>query len=232
MGIRVTTQMLGYSRRRAGLDSGSTLAKYMNQGGTGSQSYYNVLNKNSLANKDRLSASRFSALQKNSAADRYEKSRYEKMEKAAGKLTQQTAALGEKVDGSGEEIDIATQAAGFVDAFNENLSNLKQSTDILDKYYHQSMKETALGNKNALEEIGITVASNGLLTLDKEKLAGADGEKVKKLLGTQGDFLRRIGYVSSRIADNAAANVESASSQYNSRGDIMNSYLSRFNRRG
>ncbi len=139
----------------------------LTRGGTGNQSYYNGLVKNSLAGNDRLSASRFSALQKNSAADRYEKSRYEKMEKAAGKLTQQTAALGEKVDGSGEEIDIATQAAGFVDAFNENLSNLKQSTDILDKYYHQSMKETALGNKNALEEIGITVASNGLLTLDR-----------------------------------------------------------------
>ncbi len=233
MGIRVTTQMLGYSRRRAGLDSGSSLAKYINQPGTtGSQSYINSLGKNSLAGKDRLSASRFSALQKNNTATRYEKSRYEKMEKAAKKLTQQTAALSEKVDEGGVGTDIADQVAGFVAAFNENLNNLKQSTDILDKYYHQSIKETGQQNKYALEEIGITVGSNGLLTLDKEKLAGADAEKVKAVFGSKGDFLKRISYVSSRIEDNAAANVESASSRYNSRGDIMNSYLSSFNRRG
>ena len=70
------------------------------------------------------------------------------------------------------------------------------------------------------------------MVLDKEKLKAADAEKVKKLLGSEGDFLKRVSLVASRVSDNAAANRQSLSNSYNARGNIMNSYLSKYNKKG
>ncbi len=68
--------------------------------------------------------------------------------------------------------------------------------------------------------------------LDKEKLEAADGETIKKVLGSSGDLAKRIKAIASRVADNAKVNMETVSNQYNSAGGMANSYLSRFNIRG
>lgn len=83
-----------------------------------------------------------------------------------------------------------------------------------------------------MSEIGITVGKDGTLSLDKEKLEAADGETIKKVLGSSGDLAKRIKAIASRVADNAKVNMETVSNQYNSAGGMANSYLSRFNIRG
>ena len=74
---------------------------------------------------------------------------------------------------------------------------------------------------------------DGSLSLNQDKLAGAEEETVKKVLGASGDFYKRVTAVASRAADNARANAESISSQYTAAGGLLTgSYLSRYNLRG
>ena len=119
----------------------------------------------------------------------------------------------------------------MANSFNETLSELKGASGVLNQYYYQTMKETSTGNQNALAEIGITVAADGRLSVNREKLENADAEKVKKLLGSQGDFLKKVSFVATRVSENARASAASLSNTYNSRGDLSNSYLSRISYR-
>lgn len=208
--MRITTQMLNNTRQRAGLPINSSLVDFMQKGSSKNwKSSLNATNKvtNSLA-----------------------KSKYEKLEKSSTELSEQTDKLAEKVDNGSTEI--GEEAASLVDKFNETLRNLKQASGALNSYYFSSLKETATSNKDALAEIGITVAADGTLTLNKETLGSADGEKVKKLLGSAGTFATKVNFVAARVADNAAANVESASSYYSADGSLGNSYLSKYNLKG
>lgn len=210
--MRITKGMLNMTRRRASLqEKGSSLLNYVGQkGGAGA----------------RLKAMDAT----NVRTARLEGISYNRLEKSADGLTKVVSALTAKADdGSG---DISGAVASMVEKYNETLKNLKNTTGVLNHFYWQSMREVAQTNQGGLAEIGIAVASDGSLSLDKGKLAGADAEKVKGLLGSKGDFAQRAGYLSSRVADNARANAASTNSRYNSRGSVADSYLSKFNFRG
>lgn len=212
--MRITTGMLKIAHRRSGFSQkGSSLLNYVGKKG---------------AATSRMTSMSASAASVRSA--RIERGNYEKLEKSADGLTNAISALTAKVD-SGSE-NVVSEAASMVEKFNETLRNLKNSSGVLNQFYHQSMKDIAETNKNELAEIGITVSADGSLALNKEKLAASDGEKIGRLLGSRGDFAQRAGIVASRAADNAGVNAESASSQYNAKGSIANSYLNRYNFRG
>ena len=209
--MRITTGMLKIAHRRSGFSQkGSSLMNYVGKKGVGTS---------------RMQAMNASAISVRNA--RIEKGSYEKLEKSADGLTSALSALTEKVD-SGSE-NLVSEASSMVEKFNETLRSLKNSSGVLNQFYYQSMKDISEANKSELEEIGITVAADGSLALNKEKLASADGEKVGKLLGSRGDFAQRASFVASRTADNAGVNAVSVSSRYNSRGSIANSYLSKYN---
>lgn len=215
---RMTTQMLSNSRKRAGLSAGrSPLLRSSRYGGTGSASRLGAMNASSMQNP------------------RMARLNYEKLQKSAVSLVDGMTLLAEKADGLTEEqnpADVTGTVENMVEDFNTTLKYLQQNSSVLNDYYRQSLRELGAGSKAELAEIGITVGSNGTLTLNKEKLEEADREKIKNVLGSQGDFARRIKAVASRVADNAKVNAEAASSQYNSSGGLANSYLSRFNLRG
>lgn len=207
----MTTQMLS-SRRKAGLPSG----------------------RNSLLNSVRSRSTSSSGLDRMNTSSvlstRLARVKHEKLQKASGSLEEQLSLLGEKVDQGGK--DVTSTAANVVSDFNDTMDYLKQISGVLNNYYRQSLKETVAGSQKELEEIGITVGMDGSLSLNKDKLASADEEKVKEVLGSSGDFVKRISAVASRVSDNARVNAENASSQYNSRGGLLNSYFSRYNFRG
>lgn len=215
---RTTTQMLSNSRRKAGLTTrrGSLLNSYRTNG-TGPASRLSALNAGSVQSAKTARIG------------------YEKLQKSADSLVDQMALLAEKADkytGENLSADPGAYADSMITNFNDTLKYLQQNSGMLNDYYRQSLREIAAGNKTDLSEIGITVGSDGSLSLNKTKFAEADREKIKQILGTAGDFTKRVGAVASRIADNARVNVENAYSQYNSAGGIANSYLSRFNFRG
>ena len=214
---RTTTKMVNNSRRKAGLvtnrkSSRNSLVNFLQKDGLGINSRWGAMNAESIQ------------------ANRTEKNNAARLHGSATMLQQEIKMLGEKVDSGSKTI--SSTAASMVDQYNDTLKNLKKSSGVLNDYYLQSMKEVAKTNKGALSEIGIALSADGSLSLDKEKLESVDEEKVKKLLGTEGVFVKRIGIVTSRVVDNAMASVESASSRYNSSGNLMNSYLSKYNFRG
>ncbi|MCM1026261.1 MAG: hypothetical protein NC432_07480 [Roseburia sp.] len=162
----------------------------------------------------------------NTALKRTQRIGYESMGSKADQLVSAAEQLGRKADG-GE--DCVREVQSFLDAYNSTLDTLDSASGVLNRYYQQMMKQTYSDQRKELEELGIAYNSSGKLTLNQEKLKGADPEQVKRLLGTEGDFVKRASYVASRVSDNAKTNVQNLSTAYNARGDIMNSYLSRYN---
>lgn len=212
---RTTTQMLNHSRRRTSLSASrrsSLLSAARNNSGLQNSRLGMMMNANSVQSARLL------------------RSNYEKLEKSATSLKEQTKLLAEKADVGGK--DLTGTAANVVQHYNDTMEGLRKSSGILNDYYRQTMKEIASSNKDKLEEIGITVRKDGTLSLNKDKLAEADAEKVKEALGASGDFAKRMQAVASRAADNAAVSATNAASQYTSSGALTNSYLSRYNFRG
>ena len=209
--MRITTGMIKYAHKRAGVSQkGSSLLNYVGKKG---------------AATSRFSMMNASATNVRSA--RIEQGNYEKLEKSADGLVSAISALTAKVD-SGSE-DLVSETASMVEKFNETLKNLRNASGTLNQFYHQNLRDISVTNKDELGEIGITVAADGSLTLNREKFALADGEKVRKLLGSKGDFAQRASLVASRTADNAGVSAASMSSRYNAKGSIANSYLNRYN---
>nr|WP_300842387.1 hypothetical protein [uncultured Acetatifactor sp.] len=208
---RMTTNMLSSSRRKAGLSARKSpfLSTLQNKKGLSGLA---LLNANSVQSA------------------RLARSSYDNLQRSSKSLAEELSLLGEKVDLGGK--DITATASNMVGDYNDTMKYLKQISGVLNDYYRQTLKETVTGSKEELEEIGITVGTDGSLSLNKGKLAEADEEKVKKLLGASSDFVKRINAVASRVSDNAKANMESASSRYNASGGLSNSYFSRYNFRG
>lgn len=211
MRIRVTSQMLNNNKRRTGMSSdSSSLVNHLTRSGTGG-------------------SSRIASLNADNKAGRVIQSNYKKLEETSERLAKQADQLAAKVDG--KENGFVEQAQKLAESYNDTLKNLKQTSGVLNQYYHQSLRDIAFDNKTSLAEIGITVSSDGTVSVNREKLESADREKVEKLLGSEGDFLKKVSFVGSRIADNAKTNVESVSGRYNARGNLSNSYLSKINYR-
>ena len=186
---RTTTQMVNNSRRRAGLTARrSPLLKSNQSSRTGAFSRLDAMNANSVQ------------------SSRLARIGFEKLQKSATSLMDQMALLSEKAD-DGKK-DMGETAANVVEDFNDTLKYLQDNSSILNDYYRQSMKEIASSNKTELSEIGITVGKDGTLSLDKEKLEAADGETIKKVLGSSGDLAKRIKAIASRVADNAKVNIK------------------------
>ena len=202
---RMTTQMLNSRKRKTGLSS----AKNSNLSSKLGSSRLNTLNAQSSQNA------------------KLARIGYERLQKSANALVQGAKLIGEKVDMGAS--DVSTAAEDLVKNYNETMKYLKESSGVLNDYYRQSLKETVFTNRTELEEIGFTVGNDGSLALNKEKLAAADEEKVKRLLGASGDLTRRVSAVASRAADNARVNAENVSSKYTASGSLASSYLSKYN---
>lgn len=197
--MRVTTQMLNESARRAGITrNGNTLLDYINKSGSQKNSVADVLNK------------------KNSkAAAAKEKSAYENLDKAADGLK----AAAEKLQKSGEETVSKEQVEEFVKKYNEMADMLDKASGKLNEYYGMMLEDAAYTNQESLKAVGITIAKDGRLQIDKDVLQSAEEDALKAVFGSDSDFLKKTAYISTRAGDNAEANVRSISSQYNAKGD-------------
>ena len=215
--MRITTQMLNESARKAGLPiNGTSLLKYIN--GSSNNTLLNALNKSS-------------------ATDAATKTKYEKLEKAADQLSEAASvfmATGEdslfsKARESGDNQDVYNAVEDFVGKYNSTLSALKNTSGTLNDYYSQMLKSAASDNKEALESIGITIAKDGSLSVDKDKLKEADIDTLEKVLGNTTGFTKKAAYVADRVSDNAHTNQSSLSSQYSSTGSLYSALASKYN---
>lgn len=221
--MRITTQMLNQSARKAGMPiNNKSLLNYINNDGS-ENTLPGALDKN-----------------QNSAASAVKKSNYEKLETAAEQLLQTAesfAAEGEesvfvkaKESGSNEEIYAGVKA--LVERYNNTLEALRKASTPLNDYYRQMLQGAATDNSEALNGIGITISKDGTAVLDKDKLKAADIDSLEKVLGASGDFSTKVAFLATRISDNAEANAESLTSQYNAQGNIYSAQANKYDFRG
>ena len=82
------------------------------------------------------------------------------------------------------------------------------------------MLETSTEVKDSFADIGIVFSNNGTATVDVEKIRKTDITTLENLFGRESDFVNKLGFLSTRISNNAEANIESLSSAYNANGSL------------
>ena len=208
--MRITTQMMQASAKRAGISLGGTsLLNYINNGST--QSTQGAL-------LNALNTKQHSAVSKTQSAG------YEKLEKNADALSESLKtflAEGEEsiFQKAEEDKQLLTDAVErMVEDYNATVKSLKNTSNPLNDFYKEMMQEAGVESEADLATIGITQKEDGTFALDEEKLKNAGTDTIKKALDGNGTFTSKIAFIASRISDNAKANMESYSSQYGADG--------------
>lgn len=156
------------------------------------------------------------------------KTNYEKLEQEAGKLTQSTQImlqedernLFKQAKESGSNQKIYDSIESLFENYNSTLTALKNASGTMNDFYRQMLTEAAEEVKESLESIGITFEKDGTASVDMEKVKAVDLETLENLFGSESDFMGKINFISTRISDNAEANIESLSSAYSSAGNL------------
>lgn len=216
--MRITNQMLNESARKAGLDlNNPTLLDYMNK--NSNNTLYSALSK---ANQ--------------STSDLMKKSNYEKLEKSSNELVD----ILNRLSDDGEEglfstakkendyKEIYNTIEKLINSYNNIIDNSKYITGTLESFYTKMLKEIPSEDSELLNSVGITVTKDDKIEFNSEKLKLVDTETLEKVFGNDSEFITKIAYVTSKIADNAEANVESLSSSYNQIGNIYSSVNNKY----
>lgn len=227
--MRVTTQMLNESARKAGLPiHDKSLLNYINQGNGGNSLLGAVSGNNA----------------QNSGMTKIQKSGFEKMEKTAGGLYEKAAVFLEKENTvfdkareSGDNKEVLNDIRDMVESYNDTIEILSRETGAVNRLYLESLKSAAKENASLLKNIGITASQDGKLVIDEDKFKSAGLDDLEKAFGNSSTFSTRTAFVAGRIEDNAAANLESVSNRYTSTGTSAdNAYiaalLNRFDHKG
>ena len=210
--MRITTQMMNESAKRAGLPIGSiSLLNYINKEEKSSNSLLEALNKN-----------------KATSVNTNEKRNYEELSKKSTQLTRAAEALlqeGEKsvfeqARQSGDNQKVYDTVEKLFEDYNSTRKSLKSASNVMNDFYKQMMDEVAAENKDALENIGIVFKQDGTASLDMDKMKSPDITALEEMFGAQSDFVNKIGFISARISDNANANIESLGSTYDISGSL------------
>ena len=218
--MRVTTQMLNEAAMKAGLPiHRSTLLDYLDS------------NKGAGALNDVLQSKASASL------NHTNKSKYEKIEKTADKLNKQAELFADsekngifdKAKENNDTSDICKNVEDLVNNYNDLLDNMKKDSSALNLFYCQGLNDIIEENKEDLKEIGISVKGDGHLVIDKDKLKAASCDSLEKVLGGKDSFTQKLAFVSSRISDNAYANIQNISNNYTSNANTIENYLSKFN---
>jgi len=212
--------MLNASARRAGLPVNHSLLDYINTDNSGMEdTLLNALN-----------------TKKSSSANKTVKNQYEKLETVSEQLLKKAerfAATGgeslfEQAKKSGNKDEIYSNLEEMVKKYNETVNLLQDSSDLMNLYYTKTLEQSAVADKEALSEIGITVLEDGTWKLDSDKMKKADWETLEKTLGASSKFMYKLITLSSNVCENATANAEAVSSQYNAAGKMDLSSFSKF----
>lgn len=209
--MRITTQMVNESARKSGIPINNTsLLNYIKTDGTGN-TLLDALNKNKETSEN--------SAQKNS---------YEKLDKEADQLTQVAGSLlqdgedslFEQAKANGINQKVYNGIESLFEKYNSTLKALKNTSNTMNDFYRQMMLETSAEAKDNFTNIGITFSKDGTATVDMEKVKNTDIATLEGLFGKESDFVNKIEFLSTRISNNAEANIENLSSAYNANGSL------------
>jgi len=215
--MRVTTQMLNEASRKAGLPVNRTsLINYVNGSNSGT-SLASALSKTDKGKKVDVDAKKKEYKELENSADYAKKSADEAISKGSDKLT-------------------LADVSALADNFNEMLERLQDTTDTINKFYNETAKDTVDEYSELLWNMGITVKSDGSLSVDKSKF-NEDGSlrtedsqagDLNQIFNQAGGFLSKISFLASRVSDNANAQAESVASRYNAAGSMSDSSVASY----
>ena len=209
--MRITTQMLNESARKAGLPVNNTsLLNYINNKGEGN-SLIDALNK-----------------KKETAVTATQKSNYEKLNKEAEQLTQAAEellkdgenSLFEQEKTSGDNQKVYDSIEKLFSSYNSTLKELKNNSNTLNDFYRKMLAESTTEKEDLLAGIGITFATDGTAKVDMEKVKASNIETLEEVLGKESELVSKMNFISTAISDNAKANIKSLNSTYNASGNM------------
>lgn len=214
--MRITSTMTNGASLEAGMSlTGNSLVDHLN--GEDSDSLVNYLGE-----KNRQTTSNVLS-----------KGKYEKQREAAGNLESQSAKLCEtgsdsvyeRARKSGDASEVQDEVQKLVSAYNGMLDKLRTDMTTMGRFYQQSLKEAAAENKDMLKLVGISFDKNGRMNIDKEKFKASDVTKLEGIFGAEGTLSSKLNLIAEKVADNAQANLKSASNQYNAAGNSVDTLL-------
>lgn len=216
--MRVTTRMLDETARKTGIPINRTsLLSYLDQTESSGNALLDALNKN---NKVSSAASADSKKLEKTA---------DKLQASAEKLTaDKDKSLFDKARESGDNEELYASVKSFLDDYNSTLSALKTAASPMNVYYGQMLQKAAEENSSSLESIGITIAKDGKLILDEEKLKSAAVDDIEKVFGTSGTLPAKASFIAGRISENAQASVQSLSGHYDIFGKMYSQNASKY----
>ena len=125
-------------------------------------------------------------------------SKYKNVDKAATNLLDALSKLDDKSlyeAESGKEYDNAELLKGvtnFVTAYNSTVTNLTSCGGTLYSTFQSEFLEAYKAKAEDFANIGITMSSDNKLVIDQEKLAAANPEDIKALLGSTSSYYKNI----------------------------------------
>lgn len=205
--MRITTNMLAQSAAKNGMQfQRTTLLDILNDSSSGN--ILNGLNQTSNATNV-LKKNNYTKLE--TATDLLNKS-------ATNLLNADKTSLFGKAEENKDTKDIVKAVEKTVEEFNDTLKQLKSTGDTLSTFYKQQLVALPGESKEILAQVGITQDKDGNLVVDEKALEAADFDTLKKAFGSDSTFTQKLAYISGRVNDNAAANLNSLSSQYGANG--------------
>lgn len=133
----------------------------------------------------------------------------------------------EEVDGEyGYNVDkIYSAVKDFVDDYNDVIDATAKSNTSSIASNSKSMITTTLTNKSLLSELGISIDSDGKLSVDEDTFKAADMSKAKTLFNGTGSYAYQVSAKASMINFNAETEI-SRSNTYTSSGTYSYNYSS------
>ncbi len=210
--MRITNQMIARTAAKSGISlQQNTLLNILNKSQSPSQTLFPSVS-NKKGTKD-FWQNMNNTDSKQLAAAAGSLSAYASKLQASGENS-----LFEKAEKTGDSSELTEQIIGMADAYNKTLKHLKGSKSTLDMFYRQELKGYAADHADALRKVGVSVNADGSIKIQQDVLASASIESLKAAFGSASGFMEKVGYVSGRVAENAAASSASILNGYDRTG--------------
>ena len=209
--MRITTQMVNESARKAGIPvNNASLLDYVKQGNS-QNSMLEALSSKTSAKTDSGNRKKYEKLEKEADG----------LERAAETLLQEgEKSLFAKAAESGDNQQLCDSIEALLQGYNSTVKALGNASGTLNDFYRQMLVEAPENRKEELAQVGITFDKEGLASVDRDKLKATDADALEKLFGGKSELVSRLHFLSGRISDNARAGEQSFSSGYSGSGSL------------
>lgn len=209
--MRIPTQTMNETAKRAHLPLGNTsLLNYINNNNSGSI----VGSRNKNPGMEMLSSNLFQRLETNATG----------LSQSAKKLTEKEESIFDEARESGSNAKLVDEVDRFAKYFNSTMSSATGTNSALNIYYKKMMAQAAQEHKEELEAIGVSVAGDGKLDVNTDRLGRADVNQIERVFGAGSDFMKRATALAQKLSDSAGAGAASLASQYGATGAPHSAY--------